>query len=176
MPHSLRAPRCGTPCAAATRTTPAPPHPLVKPVTCVSSTASQPLPPPTSTPAPPLLPDSLNDKFRYTVVPRMFACLVWRYEWLKQNLCSDHPLWHSKVEASGKLLECRRRRPAASSDYSSSDSFSESEPGEPDWDEKSMSRLKLCSSINTSVTTRLTVVSHKSPEKAFRTSALQFSF
>jgi hypothetical protein len=51
--------------------------------------------------------DSLNDKFRFTVVPRMFACLVWRYEWLKQNLCSDHPLWHSKVEASGKLLECR---------------------------------------------------------------------
>ena len=51
--------------------------------------------------------DSLNDKFRYTVVPRMFACLVWRYEWLKQNLSSDHPLWHSKVEASGKLLECR---------------------------------------------------------------------
>ena len=51
--------------------------------------------------------DSLNDKFRLNVVPRLFACLVWRYEWLKQNLPSDHPLWHSQVEASGKLLECR---------------------------------------------------------------------
>jgi hypothetical protein len=51
--------------------------------------------------------DTLNDKFKYTVVPRLFACLVWRYEWLRQNLPTDHPLWHSRVEASGKLLECR---------------------------------------------------------------------
>lgn len=51
--------------------------------------------------------DMLSDKFKFTVVPRLFACLVHRYEWLKQNLPNDHPLWHSSVEASGKLLECR---------------------------------------------------------------------
>ena len=51
--------------------------------------------------------DTLSDKFKCVVVPRLFACLVHRYEWLKHNLPSDHPLWHSKIEASGKLLECR---------------------------------------------------------------------
>ena len=51
--------------------------------------------------------DTLSYKFKFVVVPRLFACLVHRYEWLKQNLPSDHPLWLSKVEASGKLLECR---------------------------------------------------------------------
>jgi hypothetical protein len=38
--------------------------------------------------------DTLDSKFKFMVVPRLFAVLVYRLEWLKQNLPCGHPLWH----------------------------------------------------------------------------------
>ena len=49
--------------------------------------------------------DLLDKNFKHAVVPRMFAVLVHRLDWLKQHLPDDHPLWFSKVSTSGKLLE-----------------------------------------------------------------------
>ena len=53
--------------------------------------------------------DNLDGHFKFVVVPRLLACLVYRYEWLKQNLAHDHPLWHSHLEVSGKLLDLRQK-------------------------------------------------------------------
>ena len=49
--------------------------------------------------------DTLDDNFKFVVVPRLFAVLVRRLDWLKQNLPCDHPLWHSDISTSGKLLQ-----------------------------------------------------------------------
>jgi hypothetical protein len=48
--------------------------------------------------------DTLDERFKLLVVPRFFAVLVYRLDWLKQHLPADHPLWHSKVATSGSLL------------------------------------------------------------------------
>ena len=60
---------------------------------------------------PELVPDweSLDGHFKFVVVPRLLACLIYRYEWLKQNLAHDHPLWHSQSEVSGTLLNLRQK-------------------------------------------------------------------
>jgi hypothetical protein len=49
--------------------------------------------------------DALDERFRNVVVPRFFAVLVYRLDWLKQHLPGNHPLWHSKAATSGKLLQ-----------------------------------------------------------------------
>jgi ferredoxin len=49
--------------------------------------------------------ESLDERFKNVVVPRFFAVLVYRLDWLKQHLPSNHPLWHSKAATSGKLLQ-----------------------------------------------------------------------
>jgi hypothetical protein len=49
--------------------------------------------------------DSLDERFKNIVVPRFFAVLVYRLDWLKQHLPANHPLWHSKAATSGKLLQ-----------------------------------------------------------------------
>lgn len=49
--------------------------------------------------------DTLDDNFKLIVVPRLFAVLVHRLDWLKQHLPADHPLWHSKAATSGKLIQ-----------------------------------------------------------------------
>jgi hypothetical protein len=51
--------------------------------------------------------ETLDAKFKLTVAPRFLACLVWRYDWLKKSLASDHPLWQSMLITSSKLLELR---------------------------------------------------------------------
>ena len=48
--------------------------------------------------------DTLDANFKFMVVPRLFAVLVHRLDWLKQNLPDDHPLWHSEISTSGQLL------------------------------------------------------------------------
>ena len=48
--------------------------------------------------------DTLDSKFKFMVVPRLFAVLVYRLEWLKQNLPCGHPLWHSEISTTGQLL------------------------------------------------------------------------
>jgi hypothetical protein len=51
--------------------------------------------------------ETLDAKFKLSVAPKVLACLVWRYDWLKGHLASDHPLWQSRLVTSGKLLELR---------------------------------------------------------------------
>ena len=51
--------------------------------------------------------ETLDANFKVTVAPRFLACMVWRYDWLKQNIASDHPLWQSRLFTSSKLLELR---------------------------------------------------------------------
>jgi ferredoxin len=49
--------------------------------------------------------ESLDERFKTVLVPRFFAVLVYRLDWLKQHLPGNHPLWHSKAVTSGKLLQ-----------------------------------------------------------------------
>lgn len=51
--------------------------------------------------------ETLDERFKLSVVPKFVACLVHRQDWLKTVLAADHPLWQSRLVTSGKLVELK---------------------------------------------------------------------